>query len=76
MGVIAPVELLIESPAVEEKTPPVVPVSVTPWGVASDMQKGEPAYEIVAAGNVVMVIGLVAVTCAQPPDAAMVLVTV
>ena len=29
LGVIAPVELLMDSPAVEEKVPPVVPVSVT-----------------------------------------------
>ena len=55
--------------------PPVVPVLVTLTGPA-DLQNGVPVYEIVAAGRVVIVIGLVAVTTAQPPEAAIVLVTV
>jgi len=40
------------------------------------MQKGVPAYEIEAAGKAVIVIELVELTCAHPPEAAMVLVTV
>jgi hypothetical protein len=56
--------------------PPVVPVLVTAWAATRLLQKGDPAYDIVAAGNVVIVMELVAVTAAQPPEAAIVLVTV
>ena len=80
LGVMAPVELLMESPAGEALyVPPVYapePVRVTDWVAVTDMQKGVPAYEIVAAGRAVIVMVLVAVTWAQPPAAAMVLVTV
>jgi hypothetical protein len=41
-GVIAPVDASIINPAVEEKVPPVVPVKVTLWPVANDLQNGEP----------------------------------
>ena len=49
---------------------------MTGCGAARELQKGVPAYEIVATGKAVMVIELVAVTMAQPAAAAMVLVTV
>jgi hypothetical protein len=39
-GVIAPVELLIVKPAVDENVPPAVPVNVTDCGVAFDVQNG------------------------------------
>jgi hypothetical protein len=42
-GVIAPVEALIDNPAVDENVPPVVPVNVTLCGVDTDLQNGEPA---------------------------------
>ena len=53
--------------------PPAVPVlvTVTVPGVAF-WQNGVPVYTMVAAGNAVMVIVVVAVTCAHPPPAAMV----
>jgi hypothetical protein len=41
-----------------------------------EVLNGDPAYEIVAAGRVVIVMEPVAVTTAHPPDAAMVFVTV
>jgi hypothetical protein len=53
-----------------------VPVLVTGCPPERLLQNGVPAYEIVAAGNVVIVIVLDAVTKAHPPDAAMVLVIV
>src|SRR5205823_14623134 len=79
LGVIAPVLGSIVNPAVEENVPPVyapVPVSVTDCPVPTDLQNGVPAYEMVAVGTAVIVIELVAVTWAHPPDAAIVLVTV
>ena len=71
-GVIAPVDELIVKPAVDEKTPPVVPVNVTACAVPSDEQKGEPLYDMVAIGNVVIVTDVVAVCRAHPPAAAIV----
>ena len=52
---IAPVEALIVSPAPAEKVPPVEPVSVGLCAVATEVQKGLPAYEIVEEGAVVIV---------------------
>jgi hypothetical protein len=42
-GVIAPVEALIDNPAVELNVPPVAPVNVTAWAVARLEQNGVPA---------------------------------
>ena len=75
-GVIAPVAALIIKPAVEEYVPPAVPALVTDCAVARLLQNGFPAYDIVAAGKVVIVIVLVAVTIPQPPDAGIVFVIV
>ena len=47
-GVIAPVAELIDSPAVELKTPPVVPVRVTDCGVLLLVQKEDGLYCMVA----------------------------
>lgn len=47
---IAPVELLIDNPAVELYTPPAVPASVTLLE-ARDVQNGLPEYDIVAEGQ-------------------------
>jgi hypothetical protein len=69
-GVIAPELALIVSPAVEEYLPPEVPVLVTGCVVVRLLQKGVPAYEMVAAGKVVIVIVLVAVTMPQPASVA------
>jgi hypothetical protein len=41
-GVMAPVELLIVRPVVEEYTPPVVPVRLGFCGVERLLQKGVP----------------------------------
>ena len=71
-GVIAPVPALIVNPAVEEYTPPVVPIWVTDWAVPTDVQNGVPLYEIVAEGNVVIVTDVVAVCTEHPPVAAIV----
>ena len=49
--------------------PPVVPDCVTDCGDDKELQKGEPAYEIVAEGIAVMVTEVVALTAAQPPEA-------
>jgi hypothetical protein len=75
-GVIAPELALMVNPAVEEYLPPEVPVLVTGCVDVRLLQKGVPAYDIVAAGEVVIVIVLVAVTIPQPPPAAIVFVTV
>jgi hypothetical protein len=75
-GVIAPELALIVNPEVEEYLPPAVPVLVTGCVDVSLLQKGVPAYDMVAAGEVVIVIVLVAVTIPQPPAAANVFVTV
>jgi hypothetical protein len=74
--VIEPVVASIVNPVVEEKTPPVVPVNVTLWPVANDLQNGEPPYEIVAAGAVVIVTDVVVENATHPPAAAIVYVTV
>ena len=51
-GVIIPVEGSILIPAgVALKVPPEVPLSVTFTG-ATELQKGDPVYDIVAAGCV------------------------
>jgi hypothetical protein len=77
LGVTAPVPALIVNPAGDAVyIPPLVPVKVTGCAVATDLQNGVPAYVMLAVGNAVIVIGVVAVTTAQPPDAAIVLVTV
>jgi hypothetical protein len=53
-GVTAPVAGLMDKPAgVAEYVPPAVPVRVTGCAVATEVQKGDPAYEIVAAGKLV-----------------------
>jgi hypothetical protein len=73
---ISPVEALIDKPAgVAAKVPPVVPTNVTLCR-PSEPHHGEPEYVIVADFGSVIVIGLVAVTCPQPPAASIVLVTV
>ena len=78
-GVISPVELFIVNPAgaavyvPPEKAP--VPVKVTD-AEFTVVQKGVPAYEMVAVGTAVMITDAVAVTAAQPPEAALVYVTV
>ncbi len=41
-GVIAPVPPLMLKPDVEEKVPPVLPVTVTLCGVDTDLQNGAP----------------------------------
>jgi hypothetical protein len=41
-GVIAPVEALIDKPAVELKVPPVVPVKVTAWAVVTEVHNEAP----------------------------------
>jgi hypothetical protein len=74
LGVIVPLDALIERPAGAEYTPPLnapVPVSVTACGVVLLLQKG-PAYVIDAVGNAVMVTLVVAVTTAQLADAGIV----
>ena len=79
LGVMAPVEASIVNPAGAVKVPPVytpVPVNVTGCAVATVLQKGVPAYEIVAVGTAVIIIVVVAITAAQPPDAGVVYVTV
>jgi hypothetical protein len=79
LGVIAPVDALIISPAVELYVPPLnapVPVSVTACAVVIDLQNGVPAYEMFAVGASVIVIGVVTGTAAHPPDAGIVYVTV
>jgi hypothetical protein len=74
-GVISPVELLMVNPAgavvyvPPEKAP--VPVKVTD-AVLTVVQKGVPAYEIVAVGTAVIVTDAVAVTAAHPPEAGVV----
>ena len=73
---MAPVVASIVNPAVEEYVPPVVPVEVTDCGVALLVQNGVPEYEIVAAGNAVMVTDVVTGIAAQPPLAGIVYVTV
>ena len=40
IGVIAPVDELINNPPVAENTPPVVPLMVTDSAVADELQKG------------------------------------
>ena len=73
---MAPVVALMVNPAVEEYVPPVVPVKVTDCGVALLVQNGVSAYEIVAAGNAVIVTDVVTGIAAQPPLAGIVYVTV
>jgi len=74
---MAPVAEFIVKPAgAELKIPPGVPVSVTGRIPAIVLQKGLPAYEIVAAGSSVIVILLDALTATQPPPAGIVLTTV
>ena len=75
LGVIAPVDELIVNPAVELNVPPLnapVPVSVTAWAVATDLQNGVPAYEMFAVGASVIVTDVVTGTAAHPPDAGIV----
>jgi len=70
---ISPVEPLRESPAGDDVyVPPVVPVLVTGLIVRSLLQKGAPAYDIVAAGACVIVIEVALVCDGQPPAAAIV----
>jgi hypothetical protein len=74
LGLILPVAALIDSPAVAENVPPVyaaVPFRVTGAAVRL-VQKGVPAYDIVAVGNAVIVTLVVAVTAAQPAEAGVV----
>jgi hypothetical protein len=52
--------------------PPVVPILVTGCAANILLQKGVPAYDIVAAGRDVIVTGVVAVTWLQPPEAGIV----
>ena len=75
LGVIAPVVGSIVNPAGAEKVPPVyapVPVKVTGCAELREEQKGVPAYVIVAVGTAVIVIDVVVVIAAQPPEAAVV----
>ena len=77
LGVMAPVDAFIVNPAgVAVNVPPVVPVCVTACALATDIQNGVPAKEMVAVGKAVIVMDEEALTKAQPPDEAMVLVTV
>jgi len=74
---MAPVFASMVSPAGEALyVPPVVPVRVTGWPPVSDLQKGVPAYEMVAAGWAVMVTDVVMGTAAHPAVAGMVYVMV
>ena len=73
---MAPVVASIVNPTVDEYVPPVVPVKVTDCGVALLVQNGVPAYEIVAAGNAVIITEVVTGMAAQPPLAGIVYVTV
>ena len=74
-GTISPVEGSIVSPDGDAlKTPPVVPVRVTPCAAVTEEQNS-PLYPIVACGRTVIVTGEVAVTTPHPFAAAIVLVT-
>ena len=75
-GVIDPVVLEMERPAVDEYVPPGVPVRFTPCAVVTVRQNGLPAYEMEAEGGVVIVTDVVVETAAQPPLAAKAYVTV
>lgn len=76
-GKIAPDVLLIDNPAVELYTPPAVPLRVTERA-DMDVQNGLPEYDILVdwLGAAPIVTEVVAFTAAQPPDAAIVYVTV
>ena len=76
LGVIAPVLALMLKPVVEEYVPPVVPVCVTDCALVRVLQNGEPAQLILAFGAAVIVTVVVVLTAEQPPDAAIVQVTV
>ena len=76
LGVIAPVLALMLKPAAEEYVPPVVPVWVTDCALVIVLQNGEPAQLILAFGAAVIVTVVVVLTAEQPPDAAIVQVTV
>jgi hypothetical protein len=76
-GVIAPVLASIVKPAVELYVPPEVPVLVTACPAVSDLQKGVPTYDIVAAFGAVTVNVFDAVAAPQlPPFEVKVKVTV
>ena len=76
LGVIAPVLALMLKPVAEEYVPPVVPVWVTDCVLVIVLQNGEPAQLILAFGAAVIVTVVVVLTAEQPPDAAIVQVTV
>jgi hypothetical protein len=66
-----PVEAFIDRPAgAAVKTPPAVPVLVAFCGFASEVQKGEVGYAIVALNTCVIVTTVVVVYVAQPLAAA------
>ena len=73
---ICPVPALRLNPAGEEVyAPPEVPVNVT-LCTPAEVHHGDPEYEILAVGNVVIVTAAVDVTAEHPPAAAIVYVTV
>ena len=76
LGVIAPVLALILNPVVEEYVPPVVPVWVTGCALVRVLQNGDPVQLILALGDAVIVTVVVFISAAQPPDAAIVQLTV
>ena len=76
LGVIAPVLELIPKPVVEEYVPTVVPVCITDCALVIVLQNGEPSQLMLALGAAVMVTLAVVLTAEQPPDAAIVYVTV
>ena len=76
LGVMDPVLALMLKPVVEEYVPPVVPVCVTDCALVRVVQNGEPAQLILAFGAAVIVTVVVVLTAEQPPDAAIVQVTV
>ena len=76
LGFIAPVLAMMLKPAVEEYVPPVVPVCVTDCALVIVLQNGDSAQLILALGAVVIVTLAVVLTAEQPPDAAIVYVTV
>lgn len=72
---IEPVDASMDKPAGAENVPPEVPTRVT-FCTPAVRHHDDPVKDIIAEGNEVIVIGLVAVTTPQPPAACIVLVTV
>ena len=77
LGVTAPVlELILNPDGLELYVPLAVPTRVTDCELVIVLQNGEPAQLILAFGAAVIVTVVVVLTAEQPPDAAIVYVTV